>query len=525
MAILKIMSKTNSVYSFKKRTFIFLILLVATWGAGVGLLWNSQSRSSRAQSQVNEIIMPVNRLVENARLELTLQIQELSLAGAHSPPGLSPSVKALLSLYQSPFLPRSLKSLFDPWAEEALRFQGQKETAKNAREALPVLRSLKAKTEFLRRALEHNLTRQFVSAAEKERENLVSLAGLFLVGLALSLLFALGFARWTRPLTDLSDWLKRHDGAALEQAPPPRAIPQAGLLAPPSEVQELVQRVRGHLLQFVDQKNEVERRLSETRESERAIGTLFAMLHQLTRHNEELLKELIKKERLASMSEMAAELAHEIRNPLNSMNLKLELLRDELGTKEQEILDRVLAEIDRLDALTESHLRTTRAQLQVKAESQVSHLNKICLEVVDLIKPEAEQDKTTLQVLPLLRDEAVEIPENVLRAVLVNLVKNGREAMEGATRKVLQVKLVTTATQWRISVLDTGCGFPQNFALQSFRTSKAQGSGLGLVTAQKMLAAYGATLSFQSPAGPFASCVTIQGKLAIQSQEKDKTLS
>ena len=311
----------------------------------------------------------------------------------------------------------------------------------------------------------------------------------------------------------------------------------SGLLAPPFEIQSLVEALRFHVEKFKDQSSELVRRSDRIQETERAMGTLFSGLQYLVRHNEALLEELIKKEKLASMSEMAAQLAHEIRNPLNSLNLKLELLREELEPIHQEQLDKVLGEIDRLDALTESHLRTTRTRLQQGSRNselqdalKPSKLLHLVTESIETLRPEIEAAGIEIEFSFTADAPSPEvlIPGNVVKASLVNLLKNSKEALDDSATnpRRIRIDLKSENASWALWVSDTGCGFPQDFLgspIESFRTTKSSGSGLGLSTTEQMLKAFDVEVQIESPSRSldgFATTVKLSPRLALDLDSK-----
>lgn len=503
--------------TFRGRTLIFLILLSLLSIPGL-ILWNStQEQVEAASTQIIEVLNPASRMIEQAKSEVNLQIQELSLINSLTPmtktgsPNfaqvrLSPTLRKLLDMEAREEFPQELKPLFHPWAQSARNYQSQSFRFQNSEEALRALRDLKEKTEMLHRALDRELSVQLLGLAKTSRQQMILWSSAFLLALIIMATFVYLVWHWTRPLETLRISLNDY------RAQPPRSIRGSGVFSAPREVQALFESFRTFLLKFQSQEIELKNRNDEITEKERAAGTLFSALAHLTRHNEELSSELLRKEKLASMGEMAASLAHEIRNPLNSMNLKLELMRDELLPEQQKVLDKVLGEIDRLDALTESHLRTTRAHLSNARELS---LENIVRETLDMLKLELDQEHIRVEIIAE-RDVVipVRVPENILRAALINFIKNSREALRSTPENERQILLRTRGHEhdWELEILDTGCGFPEAFLhgpIRSFYTTKVDGSGLGLVTAQKMLSAYSVELEILDPIPPYRAALKI----------------
>jgi len=521
--------------SLRQRTVIFLILLLFVSSGGFYLMSKSQEALGAASTRIREVLLPGGRLIENAKREIDLQVHELSLLATFETPRreldpqqrtllrLSPSVQSLLNLHSSPLFPESLAQLFQPWTLAARAYQQRIPAFQSFDDATQALVDLRARTHILQRAVDRELSIQLIHVTESSETNMAYWALALSLAFIASTAFAFLVWRWMEPLSKLRIYLK--DDAALGVVPFPSFVGR-GLQSPPSEIQELSEILREHVLTSTKQKAELAERESKLEESNRSLSTLFAAISHLLRHNEKLIEELVRKERLASMSEMAAQLAHEIKNPLNSMSLKLELLREDLGSEEQKILDRVLDEIDRLDALTESHLSQTRGGLR----GQMPVLMK---EKGETVLPQLFEELCEFHVAPLaekgivLQTEASQnfalpVPKSVMRSALVNLLKNSEESLDEVSDlrpKTIRLELDASHTQsWKLRVMDNGCGFPEDYRpnpFQIFRTNKASGSGLGLVTTQKMLEAYGIRMRLEESSAPFVTCWCLEPEASL----------
>jgi signal transduction histidine kinase len=549
--------------TLKSRTFIFLTLSLIASVVGVFLMSAAQDRIGQASNQVREVLLPAGRLIEDAKSEIDLQIQELGLLSAsspqHMPVGpqnlgllrLGPAVKTLMSLHSSPMMPQVLKPLFDPWAKTANEYQSQVMGFHDISESIPRLKELAQKTQLLHRAIDREFTMQLLELGATSREYGMIWSSAFLLTALLAAIYMILVWRWMSPLDRMRRWLQEASMNTRAEATfvPPPSFMGTGVLSAPAEIQRFNEALRFHVRKFQSQSLELETRSSRIQETEKAMGTLFSALQYLMRNNAELLDELIKKERLASMSEMAARLAHEIRNPLNSLNLKLELLREDLSDGVQRAqLDKVLVEIDRLDALTESHLRTTRAQLSgiqlggaqlggahaaatpvPEAMSPVAPRCNVCEiteSTLETLRPELESAGIAVEC-SLQAPEGLEarVPGSVLKAALMNLLKNAKEAvLEIKAHRLIRVRVENESfsgqpSTWSLTVLDSGCGFPAEFLkhpIQSFRTTKAHGSGLGLATTEKMLQAFGARIEIRDAESPFRTAVRLTGSSFVE---------
>jgi signal transduction histidine kinase len=218
-------------------------------------------------------------------------------------------------------------------------------------------------------------------------------------------------------------------------------------------------------------------------------------------------EELVRSERLAAIGRMASHITHEVRNPLSSIGLNVELLEEEVAglgggeaTKEaRDLLGAIAKEVDRLTALTKDYLRLARVP---RPTLEVVDLGELVRSVLDFAGGELRRSGITVGVRVGEDLGAIPLDESQLRQVLLNLVRNAREAMpEGGT---LRVSASRQGEAVEIAVEDTGAGVPgdeRERIFEPFHTSKAQGTGLGLPLAMQLVRGHGGTLRLESPAG------------------------
>lgn len=217
---------------------------------------------------------------------------------------------------------------------------------------------------------------------------------------------------------------------------------------------------------------------------------------------------LARAEQLAAVGRISAQIAHEVRNPLSSIGLNVEMLGDALeratfagedGREAKELLTAVTREVDRLTDVTEQYLRMARPpKLTLVAEDVTEVLGG----VLDFSRGELE--RAGVQVV---RDFASDTPpvladEGQLRQVLLNLVRNSREAMPDGGR--LTVSTRGLGKEVEITVQDTGRGMTEAVRerlFEPFFSTKEGGTGLGLSVSQQILQAHGGTLACQSSSG------------------------
>jgi two-component system NtrC family sensor kinase len=215
---------------------------------------------------------------------------------------------------------------------------------------------------------------------------------------------------------------------------------------------------------------------------------------------------LIRSERLATVGRMAAQIAHEVRNPLSSIGLNAELLGDELATEADEarrMVASIIGEVDRLTEITETYLRFTRLP---RPNLEGEDLGGLVASVVAMGRGEIVQEGITLDV-----DIAPDLPElpadeAQLRQALINLVRNAREALASAPTKRLGISVAHHRPSGRllVRVSDSGAGIDRRDLgkiFDPFFSTKAQGTGLGLALVQQIVVDHGGQIDVESEPG------------------------
>ncbi|GHH98383.1 PAS domain S-box protein [Neobacillus kokaensis] len=195
---------------------------------------------------------------------------------------------------------------------------------------------------------------------------------------------------------------------------------------------------------------------------------------------------LHRQDKLAAVGQLAAGVAHEIRNPLTSMKGYAEFLQlDEKDPERIEFLNIILDEIERVNTIVEDFMVLAKPKM---VELEEKNLIPVIKNVVSLLEFEARKKNVRLQFD--CSDEIIQIEcdENRLKQVFLNFIKNGIEAMPNGGD--LHVKTMIYENNVQISIQDSGVGIPKeklNKLGEPFFTTKKHGNGLGLMMSFKII--------------------------------------
>ena len=206
--------------------------------------------------------------------------------------------------------------------------------------------------------------------------------------------------------------------------------------------------------------------------------------------------------RLASISRLTSGAAHEIKNPLNSIALHLEVLKTKLdgslpdAAAEMEVIGR---EIRRLDRVVKSFLDFTRpVDVKMECVDLVSLLN----EVATLERPDADRQKVSVDLQSGVDSAPIQGDRDLLIQAILNVVVNGVQAMDKGGRLELRAELVSG--ECVVTIRDQGGGIPdelRNKIYNLYFTTKSGGTGIGLAMTFRVVQLHGGTIDFTSRSG------------------------
>jgi PAS domain S-box-containing protein len=224
------------------------------------------------------------------------------------------------------------------------------------------------------------------------------------------------------------------------------------------------------------------------------VDSLLIVLRDVTEaiQTKELLRQTDK---LSAIGQMAAGIAHEIRNPLTALRGFIQLLQASLEDKRY--CEIMLSELDRINFIVSELLWLAKPQ---EVKYQVRDLSALVHDVLSLLDSQANLNNIQIHAqmesgMPLISCE-----ENQLKQVFLNLCKNAIEAMPDGGEMFVDGKQISPS-HVQVSIRDTGCGIDPNGIPrlgEPFYTTKEKGTGLGLMVSYRILEDHGGSIHIES---------------------------
>jgi signal transduction histidine kinase len=227
---------------------------------------------------------------------------------------------------------------------------------------------------------------------------------------------------------------------------------------------------------------------------------------QLLEEKVKLERELGERERMAQLGQMAATVAHEIKNPLSAIKSIAQVMREDeqVSGEYARDLDLITGEVDRLNGAVSQLLSFSRPSSVAGAPARLS---EIVESVLALSRSEAE--KRAIAISSDLRADTELVGEKAapLKEVLLNLLFNALQAikLDGSDGRIGEVKIACATNgegRLTIAVTDNGIGVPPSMRdkiFEPFFTTKTRGTGLGLAIVARRVREMGGTITLMSP--------------------------
>lgn len=230
------------------------------------------------------------------------------------------------------------------------------------------------------------------------------------------------------------------------------------------------------------------------------VSILLAMADRQQRRLVDAHEKLAHSEKIATLGRVAAQVAHEVRNPLAGLLLYSEHLKGKISGKvsdgEVELVDKIIHTVNNLTSTTEQILNYARP---VKLAPQRVDLNSVARDVIQLLSTEIAANHVEAQLDLSSAPVAGMLDEASIRGATLNLVLNAVQSM--STGGHLRISTGTESDKLWMTIADTGSGMSPDqikHIFEPFSTTKSRGLGLGMPYAQKVIEHHGGSILVQS---------------------------
>jgi len=230
----------------------------------------------------------------------------------------------------------------------------------------------------------------------------------------------------------------------------------------------------------------------------------FLVLWQIFTHHLELQRENERLDRMAYIGSLASNLAHEIRNPLNAINVNLDIVKEEIEdprddskNKSLGIINTVKTEVKMLNTMMTNFLSYAKP---IKKEKEDVDLKVLLNDVVDFFQPEFHKNHIRCDLKVESNDAVIEGAYADIRQIISNIIINSVQAMYDYPRH-LSITLSQNDNQAVLKIIDTGKGISKEDlprVFEAFYTTKPGGSGFGLAIAQRIINDHNGEIKIES---------------------------
>jgi signal transduction histidine kinase len=223
-----------------------------------------------------------------------------------------------------------------------------------------------------------------------------------------------------------------------------------------------------------------------------------------------------KVEKMANIGELAAAIAHEIKNPIAGISGAIQVLSEEFpdGDDRKEIINEVLAEIGRLDKTVRDLLSFAKPPEPSLVRTPVAPLIERSMR---LISAQAKKQGVEVDAASMAQDAEVNIDPEQMQQVLINIMMNALHSMSAGGKITLATQVDKEKNELEISISDTGNGISQDELKNIFKpfyTTKHTGTGLGLSISKNIVESHGGSIIVESRVGvgsTFAITLPMEG--------------
>jgi signal transduction histidine kinase len=282
----------------------------------------------------------------------------------------------------------------------------------------------------------------------------------------------------------------------------------------------IIYNMVGLVTGFLSEREKRER--EDYRQTAEELQKAYRKLREQTDLIVEKEEQLRRAERLSTLGELAAGIAHEIRNPLASIKGTAEILKDPVTpqARHEEFMELMLNEVDRLNRVVAHFLELARFK---KLHREQADITDVLWRMLQLVDVQLDRKNVAVQThfTPEIPQLSIDVPQ--MEQAILNLILNSIAAMPDGGTLTLETMLESGDDAGRVvvDISDTGTGImPEHLPLvfDPFFTTKSDGTGLGLPIIRRILKAHGGTVEITSEAGR-GTRVTLALPLDVETTE------